>query len=71
MSQRYLESRVRTMKVADAESDPRDIGIYHWRRQAIEIIEQPVRDAATAGVEPVPILGAPDWLDLANLKRFQ
>lgn len=71
VTQRYLSSRVRTMQVGDAESDPRDVGIYYWRRQALEIIEQPVRDAATAGVEPVPILGSPDWLDSSRLRRFQ
>jgi hypothetical protein len=35
------------------------------------VLENTVRGAAGAGVEPVPILGNPDWLDSATLRRFQ
>ena len=30
---RYLDGRVRPLTVDGAKADPRDIGIYHWRRQ--------------------------------------
>lgn len=53
------------------KSDIRDIGIYYWRRQALDVLENAVRGAGLAGVEPVPILGKPDWLDSAGIKRFQ
>lgn len=71
VSRRYLESRVVTMEVGGAESDPRDVGIYYWRRQALDALDTAIRGAGSAGVEAVPILGSPEWLDTANLRRFQ
>jgi len=71
VSQRFLDSRVRTLKVDGQKSDLRDIGIYYWRRQAIDILENAVRGAGGAGVRPVPILGNPELLDSATLRRFQ
>jgi hypothetical protein len=35
------------------------------------VLENAIRGAGIAGVEPIPILGNPDWLDSANLRRFQ
>ena len=52
-------------------ADPRDIGIYYWRRQAIDVLDTALRSAGTAGVAAVPILSSPEWLDSARLRRFQ
>jgi type III restriction enzyme len=71
LSRRYLHSRVRTLQVQGHKSDPRDVGIYYWRRQALDILENAVRNAGVSGVEQVPILGNPEWLDTIGLRRFQ
>jgi type III restriction enzyme len=71
VSQRYLDSRVMTREVEREKSDPRDVGIYYWRRQALDVLETAIRGAGSAGIEAVPILGAPEWLDTTNLRRFQ
>jgi type III restriction enzyme len=71
VSRRYLDKRVVPMEAGGMRSDPRDIGIYFWRRQAVDALDTAIRGAGAAGVEAVPILGAPDWLDSANLRRFQ
>jgi hypothetical protein len=71
LSQRFLASRVRVLDVDGRKSDLRDIGIYYWRRQALNILENAVRNAGVSGVEQVPILGNPEWLDSMTLRRFQ
>jgi SOS-response transcriptional repressor LexA len=71
VSRRYLDSRVVPLEVGGAKSDPRDVGIYYWRRQALNALDTGIRGAGAAGVEAVPILGSPEWLDSANLRRFQ
>ena len=71
VSRRYLGARVVPLDVDGAKSDVRDIGIYHWRRQALDVLDTAIRGAGSAGVQSVPILGSPDWLDTANLRRFQ
>jgi type III restriction enzyme len=71
VSRRFLDSRIRTMEVDGVTSDPRDVGIYYWRLRARDVLENAIRGAGVAGVEPVPILGNPDWLDSASLRRFQ
>ena len=71
VSRRYLDSRVVPLEVGGAKSDPRDIGIYYWRRQALNALDTGIRGVGAAGVEAVPILGSPEWLDSANLRRFQ
>jgi SOS-response transcriptional repressor LexA len=71
VSRRYLESRVVTMEAGGVESDPRDVGIYYWRRQALDALDTAIRGTGSAGVEAVPILGNPEWLDTAHLRRFQ
>jgi type III restriction enzyme len=65
--QEYLGTRVS----ATGASDLCDIGIYYWRRQALDVLENAVRNSGVAGVQPVPILGSPELLDSANLRRFQ
>ena len=69
VTRRYLDSRVRPFTVDGAKADLRDIGIYHWRRQAVDVLETVLRGAG--GVAAVPILGSPEWLDSARLRRFQ
>jgi len=71
VSRRFLDTRVRALEVDGRKSDLRDVGIYYWRRQTLDILENAVREADVSGVEPVPILGNPDWLDSLNLRRFQ
>jgi hypothetical protein len=67
----YLDLRVIPLSVGGRDSDPRDIGIYFWRRQALDILENAIRGVGVAGVTPVPILGSPNWLDTNHLRRFQ
>ncbi|MFA5786966.1 MAG: DEAD/DEAH box helicase family protein [Actinomycetota bacterium] len=71
VSRRYLDSRVVPLEVGGAQSDARDVGIYYWRRQALDTLDTAIRGAGAAGVEAVPILGTPEWLDSTNLRRFQ
>lgn len=71
ISRRFLESRVVPLEIGGLKSDVRDVAIYYWRRQALDVLENAVRGAGVSGVEPVPILGNPEWLDSANLRRFQ
>ncbi len=70
VSRRYLESRVEALDTAGLRADVRDIGIYHWRGQARDILENAIRGKST-NTEAVPILGNPEWLDSAGLRRFQ
>jgi type III restriction enzyme len=63
----YVQTRVTYPK----NGDMRDIGIYNWRLQARDILENAVRGASGSGTEPVPILATPEWIDSALLRRFQ
>lgn len=71
VSRRFLDSRVVPLQAGGLKSDLRDVGIYYWRRQALDALDTAIRGAGAAGVEAVPILGNPEWLDSANLRRFQ
>lgn len=71
VSQRYLNSRIVPVEVDGIKSDLRDVGIYFWRRQALDALDTAIRGAGSAGVEAVPILGSPEWLDTTHLRRFQ
>lgn len=71
VSRRFLDSRVVPLEAGGLKSDVRDVGIYYWRRQALDALDTAIRGAGAAGVEAVPILGNPEWLDSANLRRFQ
>lgn len=71
VSRRFLDSRVVPLEAGGLKSDVRDVGIYFWRRQALDALDTAIRGAGAAGVEAVPILGNPEWLDTANLRRFQ
>jgi len=63
--------RVDTRVKFPPNGDKRDIGIYHWRLQARDLLENAIRGASGSGVEAVPILASPEWLDSGSLKRFQ
>lgn len=65
--QQYIRTRVRTLP----GSDLRDLGIYYWRRQALDVLENAVRGSGVGGVQPVPIMGTPERLDSSALRRFQ
>ncbi|GJQ30467.1 MAG: hypothetical protein HBSAPP03_23510 [Phycisphaerae bacterium] len=71
VAQRYLGSRVTPVSHNGSKADARDIGMYYWRRQALDVLETAIRGAGVAGVSPVPILGNPEWLDTTLLRRFQ
>jgi type III restriction enzyme len=71
VSRRYLASRILPLEVGGLKSDVRDVGIYYWRRQALDALDTAIRGAGSAGVEAVPILGNPEHLDSAALRRFQ
>jgi type III restriction enzyme len=71
VSRQYLDARVEPLEVAGLKADKRDVGIYYWRRQALDVLENALRGAGAAGIEAVPILASPEWLDTAGLKRFQ
>jgi type III restriction enzyme len=71
VSRRYLDSRVVPLEVGGAKSDLRDVGIYFWRRQALDALDTAIRGADGAGVEAVAIPGSPEVLDTAHLRRFQ
>ena len=63
----YVDTRVKVPK----NGDRRDIGIYEWRRQALDVLDNAIRGAAGTTSAPVPILASPEWLDSASMKRFQ
>ena len=71
VSARYVASRVIPLEVEGVKSDLRDLGIYSWRRQALDVLDTAIRGGGWVGVNSVPILGSPEWLDTANLRRFQ
>ena len=71
VSRRFLDSRVVPLEAGGLKSDVRDVGIYFWRRQALDALDTAIRGAGASGVEAVPILGNPEWLDSASLRRFQ
>ena len=68
MSRReYIQTRI----IYPANGDQRDIGIYNWRLQARDLLENAIRGASGSGTTPVPILANPEWLDSGLIKRFQ
>jgi type III restriction enzyme len=71
LSRRYLEDRVVPLALDGLKADLRDIGIYYWRCQALDVLETAIRGAGSFGVEAVPILGSPEWLDSGSFRRFQ
>lgn len=68
--QRYVNQRLETMDVGGLRSDLRDIGIPYWSDRVLDMLETTIR-GVLPNVEAVPILGSPEWLDTAYLRRFQ
>lgn len=62
----YIACRVRPVKAADI----RDVGIYYWRLQLVNTLENAVRNGGEVGVESVPLLGSPEHLDTGAMRRF-
>ena len=67
VTREYIHTRV----TCPANGDKRDIGIYNWRLQARDLLENAIRGASGTGTEAVPILATPEWLDSRIMKRFQ
>lgn len=67
VARQYLDRRVRALEGADL----RDVGIYYWRQHVLDVLDNAVRGAGSGQVDSVPILGQPEWLDTAHLRRFQ
>ena len=67
VARQYMDQRVRALKGADL----RDTGIIYWRQQILDVLDNAVRGAGAGQVKAVPILGQPEWLDTAHLRRFQ
>jgi type III restriction enzyme len=67
LTRAYVDTRVKVPK----NGDRRDIGIYEWRHQALDVLDNAIRSAAGTTSAPVPILGQPEWLDSAFARRFQ
>lgn len=67
VTQAYVETRVS----CPPDGDLRDIGIYKWRRQAHDTLENAIRNSSNSGTSPVPILSSPEWLDSLFFRRFQ
>jgi len=66
VTREYVDKRV----TYPPDGDPRDIGIYSWRLQARDVLENAIRGNST-GTAPVPILATPEWLDSVYMRRFQ
>ncbi len=67
VSREYIQTRV----TYPANGDQRDIGIYNWRLQARDLLENAIRNTSGSGTAPVPILANPEWLDSRFIRRFQ
>lgn len=65
----YSQNKIITEKVDSLESDKRDIGIYHWRRQALDILETAVRSSPNSTIGTVPILASPEFLTTRGIPR--
>jgi len=63
----YVDTRVKV----PTNGDRRDIGIYEWRHQALDVLDNAIRSAAGTTSTAVPILAEPEWLDSAAVGRFQ
>lgn len=67
VTREYIHTRV----TIPENGDSRDIGIYNWRLQARDVLENAIRGASGSGTQSIPILANPEWLDSTLLKRFQ
>jgi len=60
----YIDQKV----TAIADSDRRDVAIYYWTRQALNVLENEIRNVSTH-TTAVPITGDPEYLDTRNYRR--
>lgn len=67
VTQRYLHHCLRVRDGADR----RDVGVYHWRQQVVDVLVTAIRGAGAGGTAAVPMLSSPEWLDTARLRRFR
>jgi len=65
--QAYLDTHVDAIGSAARQ----DVGIYYWRLQMLNILENAIRSAGTGGIATVPIIGSPEFFDTAHQRRFQ
>jgi type III restriction enzyme len=67
LSSCYIDNSV----VTRGKTDLRDVGIYKWRYEVIDVLDNAIRNAGTGVIATIPILGKPDYFDTAEFKRFQ
>ena len=63
----YLEDNLRTR----GDADPRDVGIYYWRSQLLDLLEGTIRSVGVVDAKPVPIHADPPFLKSADMRPFQ
>ncbi len=68
VTREYMENRV---TCPPNNGDCRDVGIYKWRRETLNLLETAIRSSSGSGVAPVPVLANPEWLDTAHMRPFQ
>ena len=62
VTREYVQTRVTYPK----NGDKRDIGIYNWRLQARDLLENAIRGASGSGTSPCPFLPLPNGLILVS-----
>ncbi len=63
----YLEAKLQTRGGAD----PRDVGIYYWRSQLLDLLEGTIRSVGAVDANPVPIHADPPFLRSGEIRPFQ
>jgi hypothetical protein len=52
-------------------NSPNDDRPNDGKQVVLDALDTAVQSAGSAGVEAAPILGSPEWLDTAHMRRFQ
>jgi hypothetical protein len=71
LTKRYVETKVKVLEIDGIRSDLRDLGIYYWRLQAVNILLTAINSTGLSGAKPIPILGTPEYLDSSKQRGFQ
>ncbi|MDG6912601.1 MAG: DEAD/DEAH box helicase family protein [Nitrososphaerota archaeon] len=66
-SKTYLEEKLQTR----GSADPRDVGIYYWRSQLLDVLEGTIRSVGVVDAKPVPIHAVPPFLKSTDVRPFQ
>ncbi len=66
-SKAYLEEKLQTRGTAD----PRDVGIFYWRSQLLDLLEGTIRSVGVVDAKPVPIHAEPPFLQSGAIRPFQ